>query len=96
MEIKCRGNSGAHLLPIRCHIFEKLGVSKGEIEQIHEALALFDTDGGSRIDQRELKAALSSLGFESKNPTIYAITAYLYSHENANGIDFEHFLEAST
>ena len=42
-----------------------------KLEEIREAFNLFDTDGSGQIDPRELKAAMQSLGFESKNPTIY-------------------------
>ena len=42
-----------------------------EILEIKEAFDLFDTDGGGTIDPKELKAAMTSLGFEAKNQTIY-------------------------
>ena len=38
-----------------------------EILEIKEAFDLFDTDGGGTIDPKELKAAMTSLGFEAKN-----------------------------
>ena len=50
---------------------ERPGLTEDEIEEIREAFNLFDTDGSGKIDPRELKAAMQSLGFESKNPTIY-------------------------
>ena len=37
-----------------------------------------------------------SLGFEAKNPTIYAMIAELDTHENAGGINFDQFLDAIT
>ena len=46
------------------------------------------------IDPRELKAAMQSLGFESKNPTIYQMIADL--ENNGNSIDFVTFLNAIT
>ena len=46
------------------------------------------------IDPRELKAAMQSLGFESKNPTIYQMIADL--ENNGNSIDFATFLNAIT
>jgi Ca2+-binding EF-hand superfamily protein len=42
-----------------------------EIEEVREAFNLFDTDGSGAIDPKELRAAMASLGFESKNPEIY-------------------------
>ena len=39
---------------------------------------------------------MQSLGFEKKNPTIYSMIADLDTHENADGINFENFLDAIT
>jgi centrin-1 len=46
-------------------------LTEDEIEEIREAFNLFDTDGSGKIDPKELRAAMQSLGFENKNPTIY-------------------------
>ena len=91
-----RGQAAGQRSPVRRRVFERPGLTEDEIEEIREAFALFDTDGNGRIDPRELKAAMSSLGFEAKNPTIYAMIADLDTHENSKGIDFEAFLEAIT
>jgi centrin-1 len=71
-------------------------LTEDEIEEIREAFALFDTDSSGVIDPKELKAAMQSLGFEQKNPTIYAMIADLDTHENAGGINFEKFLDSIT
>ena len=47
--------------------FERPGLSEDEILEIKEAFDLFDSDGGGSIDPKELKAAMTSLGFEAKN-----------------------------
>ena len=47
--------------------YERPGLSEDEIMEIKEAFDLFDTDGGGTIDPAELKAAMTSLGFEAKN-----------------------------
>ena len=73
---------------------ERPGLTEDEIEEIREAFNLFDTDGSGSIDPRELKAAMQSLGFESKNPTIYQMIADL-EHQGPL-IDFEAFLDAIT
>ena len=39
---------------------------------------------------------MQSLGFESKNPTIYQMIADLDTQENSGGINFDHFLDAIT
>jgi Ca2+-binding EF-hand superfamily protein len=58
---------------------------------------LFDTEGTGKVDPRELKAAMQSLGFDQKNPTIFNMIAELenegYSftinHFQSPEIDFE-------
>ena len=77
-------------------MYERPGLTDDEIDEIKEAFALFDTDGSGVINPKELKAAMHSLGFEAKNPTIYSMIAELDTHENANGINFEQFLNAIT
>ena len=57
--------------------FGASGLTREEIEEIREAFNLFDTDGGGTIDIKELKAAIQSLGFENKNPTITNMIADL-------------------
>merc|ERR1739845_295818 len=69
-------------------------MGEDEIDEIREAFNLFDTDGSGTIDPRELKAAMQSLGFQSKNPTIFQMIADLDS--GASQIDFEEFLDAIT
>ena len=76
--------------------YERPGLTEDEIEEIREAFNLFDTDGSGIIDPKELKAAMQSLGFESKNPTIYNMIQDLDTKANAGGIDFDHFLDAIT
>ena len=81
---------------MRRKVFERPGLTEDEIEEIREAFALFDTDNSGVIDPKELKAAMQSLGFEKKNPTIYSMIADLDTHENSGGINFDHFLDAIT
>merc|ERR1711874_70476 len=51
--------------------------------------------GTGTIDPRELKAAMQSLGFQSKNPTIYQMIVDL--ERSAHGqVDFEEFLKSIT
>lgn len=73
---------------------ERSGLNDEEVEEIREAFSMFDTDGTGRIEPRELKAAMHSLGFEKKSPTVYEMICDL---EEAGGeIDFEQFLAAIT
>merc|ERR1719451_82614 len=75
--------------------YERPGLTEDEIDEIREAFNLFDTDGSGMIDPKELKVAMQSLGFESKNPTIYQMIADL-DKDGAGHIDFEEFLDAIT
>lgn len=56
---------------------------------------MFDTDGSGSIDPRELKAAMQSLGFQSKNPTIYSMIVDM-ERQSPGPIDFEEFLRGIT
>ena len=76
--------------------FKASGLTKEEIEEIREAFNLFDTDGGGTIDIKELKAAIQSLGFENKNPTITNMIADLEVQAADEEIDFEMFIAAIT
>ena len=70
---------------------EKPGLSNEEVDEIRQAFDLFDTNGTGKIDPKELKAAMQSLGFDSKNPTIYQLIADLDTPEAARngGISFD-------
>eukprot|EP00357_Protocruzia_adherens_P024297 CAMPEP_0114995890 /NCGR_PEP_ID=MMETSP0216-20121206/13994_1 /TAXON_ID=223996 /ORGANISM="Protocruzia adherens, Strain Boccale" /LENGTH=184 /DNA_ID=CAMNT_0002360009 /DNA_START=46 /DNA_END=600 /DNA_ORIENTATION=+ len=76
--------------------YDRPGLTEDEIEEIREAFNLFDTDGSGLIDPKELKAAMQSLGFENKNPTIYQMIADLDQEGASGGIDFDQFLDAIT
>ena len=71
---------------------EKPGLTEEEVEEIREAFSMFDTDGSGKIDPKELKAAMHSLGFEKKSPTVYEMICDL--EERGNEVDFDEFLEA--
>jgi Ca2+-binding EF-hand superfamily protein len=47
-------------------IYKQIGLSEAQAAQIKEIFDLFDTDGGGFIDQRELKFAMTALGFQTK------------------------------
>ena len=74
---------------------DRPGLTEDEIDEIREAFNLFDNEGSGVIDPKELKAAMQSLGFESKNPTIYQMFADL-ERECHGPIDFERFLDGIT
>ena len=70
----------------------KPGLTEDEIEEIREAFSMFDTQGKGTIDPKELKAAMNSLGFEKKSPTVYEMICELEQY--GSEIDFEEFLDA--
>mmetsp|Transcript_120619 Transcript_120619/g.240178 ORF Transcript_120619/g.240178 Transcript_120619/m.240178 type:complete len:172 (-) Transcript_120619:91-606(-) len=72
--------------------YERPGLKQDEIEEIKEAFDLFDTDQSGAIDLKELKAAMQSLGYESKNDTIFTMLAEL-DKDGAASLDFEEFLD---
>ncbi len=46
------------------------GLSQDEVDnEIRQAFDLFDTNKTGKIDLKELKAVIQSLGFDIKNPT---------------------------
>ncbi len=75
---------------------ERPGLSNEEVDEIRQAFDLFDTQGTGKIDPKELKAAMQSLGFDQKNPTIYNLISELDTPElqKRGGLDFENFVEA--
>ena len=75
---------------------ERPGLSQDEVDEIRQAFDLFDTNQTGKIDPKELKAAMQSLGFDTKNPTIFQLIADLDTPDNVKkgGIDFDTFVEA--
>ena len=75
---------------------ERPGLSTEEVDEIKQAFDLFDTNGTGKIDPKELKAAMQSLGFDSENPTIYQLIADLDTPEaeKNGGINFDDFVDA--
>merc|ERR1719464_682843 len=74
--------------------YDKPGLTEGEVDEIREAFNLFVTDQTETIDPGELKAAMRSLGFETKNPTIFQMIADL--DQDGTNIGFDDFLEQIT
>ncbi len=71
------------------------GVPLETVQEIKAAFDLFDTDLGGSIDTKELKAAMTSLGFESKNGSIFQMITELDSDGNGN-LDFPEWLALMT
>ncbi len=75
--------------------YERPGLSADEIEEIKEAFDIFDTDRSGAISVSELLKAMSTLGFDSKNPAIYAMIADL-DEDGSGEIEFDEFLDMMT
>lgn len=71
------------------------GLTEQEIEEIREAFNLFDVDGSGTIDPNELKEAMKSLGFDTKNQTIYQMISDI-DKDGKGYINFDEFLDALT
>jgi len=75
--------------------FVKDGVPLEVVQEIKAAFDLFDSDQGGSVDTKELKAAMTSLGFESKNGSIFQMIAELDSDGNGN-LDFGEWFSLMT
>jgi len=71
-------------------------LSPDEYEEIKQAFELFDTNSTGRINPQELKQAMQSLGFDSRNPTIFDMICELDTPEaqRKGGIDMDQFVKA--
>ena len=70
------------------------GLTEAETEEVREAFNLFDVDGSGRIDPRELKEAMISLGYTNNNAVISDMIADL--DKDKDKIDFDEFLNIFT
>ena len=52
---------------------ERPGLSSEKVNEIRQSFDLFDTNVTGKIDSKELRAAMQSFRFDSKNPTIYKL-----------------------
>ena len=75
---------------------KRVELSEDELEEIRQAFELFDPNGTGRIDPKELRVAMQSMGLDTKYPTIFQLIAELDTPEAAKkgGIEFETFVEA--
>ena len=71
------------------------GLTEAEIEEVREAFNLFDVDGSGRIDPKELKEAMISLGYTNNNAVISDMIADL-DKDGTGDLDFEEFLNIFT
>ena len=51
------------------------GLSSENVDEIRQSFELFDSNVTGKLDSKELRAAMQSFRFDSKNPTIYKLIA---------------------
>ena len=70
-------------------------VSSSEGDDIKEAFELFDANGDGRINAREIRSAMQSIGYDEKNPTVYEVMTELDNPRNKNsgGATFNDFCQ---
>ena len=73
----------------------KKEVLSSEGNDIKEAFELFDANGDGRINAREIRSAMQSIGYDEKNPTVYEVITELDNPRNKNsgGATFNDFCQ---
>jgi Ca2+-binding EF-hand superfamily protein len=72
---------------------EKSQRSRGDLTELKQAFDMFDVNHIGRIDPKETCAAMRSLGFDIKNPTLFNIMKELDTPENQKSyLDFDTFV----
>jgi Ca2+-binding EF-hand superfamily protein len=68
---------------------------KSDGNEIKDTLELFDTNGDGRINVREIRGAMQSIGYDEKNPTVYEVITELDNPRNKNsgGATFNDFCQ---
>ena len=64
-------------------------------DEISKAFELFDQNGTGKIDPKEIKLAMQSLGYDERNPLMYQIVAGLDTPLNnkKGGVSFNDFCQ---
>ena len=75
--------------------YARPGLSEDEIFEIKEAFDLFDPDKTGFVSPGDLRDAMSSLGYELKNQTIFQMISNLEKDGNSK-IGFDEFLNLMT
>ncbi|CCF75287.1 Caltractin ICL1c [Babesia microti strain RI] len=70
-------------------------LTEEEIEEIHEAFNLFDTENSGTVDPKEIKCAMQSLGLDTKNPLVFQIISDI-EKSGSSSINFNDFLQFIT
>ena len=70
-------------------------VIRSDGDEIKDTFELFDANGDGRINAREIRSAMQSIGFDEKNPTVYEVMTELDNPRNKNsgGATFNDFCQ---
>ena len=70
-------------------------VVRSDGDEIKDAFELFDANGDGRINAREIRSAMQSIGYDEKNPTVYEVMTELDNPRNKNsgGATFNDFCQ---
>ena len=73
----------------------KKEVLSSEGNDIKEAFELFDANGDGRINAKEIRSAMQSIGYDEKKPTVYEVITELDNPRNKNsgGATFNDFCQ---
>ena len=68
---------------------------ESESEEIRKAFELFDQSGTGKIDPKEIKLAMQSIGYDEKNPLMYQIVSELDTplYNKKGGVSFNDFCQ---
>ena len=64
-------------------------------DEIKKAFELFDQNGTGKIDPKEIRLAMQSIGYDEKNPLMYQIITELDTplYNKKGGVSFEDFCQ---
>ena len=64
-------------------------------DEIKDAFELFDSNGEGKINVREIRGAMQSIGYDEKNPTVYEVITELDNprSKNSGGATFNDFCQ---
>src|SRR5690349_10601299 len=60
---------------------ERPGLTQDEVSELRQVFSIFDTNGTGKIEPKEIKAYMQSLGYDSKNPTMFQLIEDLDNSE---------------
>ena len=77
-------------------ISQRNGLADDEVDELRQAFELLDTKHAGKINPKELKTSMQSIGYDLNNPQIYELVDELDTQEavKAGGITFNKLLSA--